>query len=52
LTRLQESEDDIPFIVLSGTIDEGVAVEAMKAGAHDYLTRGSCSGSERSSGGR
>jgi PAS domain S-box-containing protein len=31
---------DIPFIVLSGTVGEDVAVTAMKAGAHDYLIKG------------
>ncbi|MEI9941873.1 MAG: response regulator [Pseudomonadota bacterium] len=31
---------DIPFIIVSGTIGEDVAVEAMRAGAHDYLIKG------------
>ena len=31
---------DIPFILVSGSIGEDVAVEAMKAGAHDYLMKG------------
>jgi len=31
---------DIPFIIVSGTIGEEVAVEAMHAGAHDYLIKG------------
>ena len=31
---------DIPFIIISGTIGEEVAVEAMRAGAHDYLMKG------------
>jgi signal transduction histidine kinase len=30
---------DIPFIIVSGRIGEDVAVEAMKAGAHDYLLK-------------
>jgi two-component system sensor histidine kinase UhpB len=30
---------DVPFIVVSGTIGEDVAVAAMKAGAHDYLIK-------------
>ena len=31
---------DLPFIIVSGTISEEVAVEAMKAGAHDYVLKG------------
>lgn len=31
---------DIPFIIVSGTIGEDVAVAAMRAGAHDYLIKG------------
>jgi PAS domain S-box-containing protein len=30
---------DVPFIVVSGTIGEETAVEAMKAGAHDFFTK-------------
>ncbi|MBI3561995.1 MAG: EAL domain-containing protein [Gammaproteobacteria bacterium] len=30
---------DLPFIIVSGTIGEATAVAAMKAGAHDYLTK-------------
>jgi PAS domain S-box-containing protein len=30
---------DLPFIIVSGQIGEQVAVEAMKAGAHDYLMK-------------
>ena len=40
LTMLQESGLDVPFIVVSGTIGEDVAVAAMKAGASDYLMKG------------
>ena len=39
LKRLQESGLDLPFIVVSGTIGEAIAVEAMKAGAHDYVMK-------------
>jgi len=39
LRTLQETGRDIPFIVVSGTIGELVAVETMRAGAHDYLTK-------------
>lgn len=31
---------DIPFIIISGGIEEGVAITAMKAGAHDFLMKG------------
>ncbi len=30
---------EIPFIIVSGTVGEDVAVEAMKEGAHDYLMK-------------
>jgi len=30
---------DIPFIIISGTIGESVAVDAMRCGAHDYLMK-------------
>ena len=35
-----ELELDLPFIIVSGTIGEDVAVQAMRAGAHDYLIKG------------
>ena len=41
LQLVQESELDLPFIIVSGGIGEDVAVAAMKAGAHDYLMKGS-----------
>jgi two-component system, cell cycle sensor histidine kinase and response regulator CckA len=31
---------DLPFIIVSGTIDDEGAVDAMRAGAHDYLAKG------------
>jgi PAS domain S-box-containing protein len=31
---------DLPFILVSGTVGEEVAVQAMKAGANDYLFKG------------
>jgi PAS domain S-box-containing protein len=40
LRILQESGADIPFIIVSGTIDEVSAVNAMRAGAHDYVLKG------------
>ena len=39
LKLLQESGRDIPFIVISGTIEEETAVEIMRLGAHDYLMK-------------
>jgi len=41
LALLKETELDIAFIVISGTVGEAVAVEAMRAGAHDYLMKDS-----------
>jgi len=40
LDILREQDLDIPFIILSGTIGEETAVAAMKAGAHDYIMKG------------
>ena len=37
---LRELEIDIPFIVVSGSAGEDLAVEVMKAGAHDYVLKG------------
>ena len=39
LKLTQEKGLDIPFIIVSGSIGEDVAVAAMKAGAHDYLMK-------------
>ena len=40
LQVLREIQQDTPFIVVSGTIGEEAAVEAMRAGAHDYVMKG------------
>lgn len=40
LELLKASGLDIPFIIVSGTIGEELAVQAMKAGAHDYVLKG------------
>lgn len=40
LAMLQASGLDLPFIIVSGTIDEASAVDAMRAGAHDYVLKG------------
>jgi signal transduction histidine kinase len=40
LADLKASGRDIPFIIVSGTVGESVAVAAMRAGAHDYVLKG------------
>ncbi|MGB0129374.1 MAG: response regulator, partial [Rhodocyclaceae bacterium] len=39
LQLLQESQEDVPFIIVSGVIEEDLAIAAMRAGAHDYLSK-------------
>jgi len=39
LAIVREAGHDIPFLVVSGTIGEELAVAMMKAGAHDYLVK-------------
>jgi signal transduction histidine kinase len=40
LAVLRAHDPDTPFIFVSGSMGEDVAVEAMKAGAQDFLTKG------------
>lgn len=40
LAIVKELAIDVPFIVVSGSIGEAAAVEAMKAGAHDFFLKG------------
>jgi len=40
LALLHELQLDLPFIIMSGTIDETMAVEALRAGAHDFVLKG------------
>jgi PAS domain S-box-containing protein len=40
LAIMQQSGVEVPFIIVSGTIDEVSAVSAMRAGAHDYVLKG------------
>jgi PAS domain S-box-containing protein len=40
LSIIQKTGADLPFIIVSGTIDEVSAVNAMRAGAHDYVLKG------------
>jgi len=39
LAITKQRELDVPFIVVSGAIGEETAVEAMRAGAHDYIMK-------------
>ena len=39
LKLLHDSGLDLPFLIVSGTIGEDKAVEAMKSGAHDYIMK-------------
>ena len=39
LAAVQARDIDVPFIIVSGTIGEDTAVEAMRAGAHDYVLK-------------
>jgi len=40
LALLKERKLDIPFIIVSGTVGEEVAVEAIKGGAQDFMAKG------------
>jgi PAS domain S-box-containing protein len=39
LSIVREKDPDLPFIIVSGTIGEETAVEAMRAGAHDFVLK-------------
>jgi PAS domain S-box-containing protein len=39
LRLLKSTGRDIPFIMMSGAVDEETAVSAMRAGAHDYIAK-------------
>jgi DNA-binding NtrC family response regulator/EAL domain-containing protein (putative c-di-GMP-specific phosphodiesterase class I) len=39
LTIAQATGRDIPFIIVSGSVREDIAVDAMRAGAHDYVLK-------------
>lgn len=39
LHLLKRMGQDIPFIIMSGAVSEETAVEAMRAGAHDYVSK-------------
>jgi PAS domain S-box-containing protein len=40
LKMLQDQEIDLPFILVSGSVGEDVAVAAIRAGARDYILKG------------
>ena len=40
LELLTSSGLDIPFLIISGSIGDDLAVEVMKSGAHDYMLKG------------
>ncbi|WP_348266581.1 ATP-binding protein [Edaphobacter paludis] len=39
LRLLKQSALDVPFIMMSGAVSEETAVESMRAGAHDYVSK-------------
>ena len=39
LQMVKEKKLDIPFIVVSGKVDETIAIDVMKAGANDYISK-------------
>jgi signal transduction histidine kinase len=40
LEEVRKSGLDLPFIIVSGTVGEETAIEAMRAGAHDFMPKG------------
>ena len=43
LALVKERERDLPFIIVSGTVNEEIAVGAIHAGAHDFMAKGKLS---------
>lgn len=41
LAVVRQQDPDVPFILVSGKVSEDLAVEAMRAGAQDYLSKAS-----------
>jgi signal transduction histidine kinase len=37
---VKEAGLDLPFVIVSGTIGEDIAVDALKAGVHDFMSKG------------
>ncbi|MDX8497470.1 diguanylate cyclase response regulator [Mesorhizobium sp. VK4C] len=46
LRRFQETAPDVPVIVLTGLNDEASAIQAVRAGAQDYLVKGQIDGQQ------
>lgn len=44
LALIRERGLDLPFIVISGSVDEELLEAAMKAGAHDFMVKGNLAG--------
>jgi two-component system, cell cycle sensor histidine kinase and response regulator CckA len=40
LELVKSRELDLPFLIVSGTVSEEIAVEAIRAGAHDFMAKG------------
>ena len=40
LALMKQQGHELPFIIVSGTISEEIAVAAMHAGAHDFMVKG------------
>src|SRR5439155_25974294 len=40
LQMVRSRDIDVPFLIVSGTMGEDVAVDAMRAGANDYFVKG------------
>ncbi len=40
LALVKERKLDVPFIIVSGTVGEETAVDAIRAGAHDFMSKG------------
>ena len=39
MQTVREFEEDVPFLMVSGIVEEGAAIEVMRAGAHDFLSK-------------
>lgn len=40
LQQVKDDGRDVPFIIVSGTVSEDIAVAALHAGAHDFMAKG------------